>query len=64
MADEAYTLVVEPNSILLQASSEAGLFYAKEALLQLSRFGTFAGVENKGCCAIIGNTNRSNRVLR
>ena len=29
MADEAYTLVVEPNSILLQASSEAGLFYAK-----------------------------------
>lgn len=37
MADEAYTLVVEPNSILLQASSEAGLFYAKEALLQLSR---------------------------
>ena len=39
MADEAYTLVVEPNSILLQASSEAGLFYAKEALLQLSRFG-------------------------
>ena len=34
MADEAYTLVVEPNSILLQASSEAGLFYAKEALLQ------------------------------
>ena len=30
MADEAYTLVVEPNSILLQASSEAGLFYAKE----------------------------------
>ena len=37
--DEAYTLVVEPNSILLQASSEAGLFYAKEALLQLSRFG-------------------------
>ena len=39
MADEAYTLVIEPNSILLQASSEAGLFYAKEALLQLSRFG-------------------------
>ena len=30
MADEAYTLVVEPNSILLQASSEAGLFYAKQ----------------------------------
>ena len=26
MADEAYTLVIEPNSILLQASSEAGLF--------------------------------------
>ena len=39
MADEAYTLVVEPGSILLQASSESGLFYAKEALLQLSRFG-------------------------
>lgn len=27
-------------------------------------FYTFAGVGNKGCCAIIGNTNRSNRVLR
>ena len=39
LADEAYMLIVEPDNILLQASSEAGLFYAKEAFLQLSRFG-------------------------
>lgn len=39
LPNEAYTLTVESGSILLQASSESGLFYAKEALLQLSRFG-------------------------
>lgn len=39
MPDEAYTLVVEPDGIRLQASSASGLFHAKEALLQLARFG-------------------------
>lgn len=39
MADEAYTLTVTPESVLLEASSESGLFYAKEALKQLARFG-------------------------
>lgn len=39
MAEEAYKLVVGPSSILLHASSESGLFHAKEALLQLVRFG-------------------------
>lgn len=39
MPAEAYTLVAEPDGIRLQASSESGLFHAKEALLQLARFG-------------------------
>ena len=39
MADESYQLTVTPEQIHLQASSESGLFYAKEALLQLARFG-------------------------
>lgn len=39
MADEAYSLTVDQESVLLEASSESGLFYAKEALKQLARFG-------------------------
>lgn len=39
MPEEAYTLVVESTTIYLRASSESGLFHAKEALLQLARFG-------------------------
>lgn len=39
MPDGAYTLLVEPASVRLKAASEAGLFYGKEALLQLARFG-------------------------
>lgn len=39
MADEAYSLAVDQESVLLKASSESGLFYAKEALKQLVRFG-------------------------
>lgn len=39
LAHEAYTVQVKPDEILLQASSEAGLFYAKETVLQLARFG-------------------------
>lgn len=39
MSGEAYALTISPDQILLQASSETGLFYAKEALLQLARFG-------------------------
>lgn len=39
MPAEAYTLVVEPDGIRLQSFSEAGLFHAKEALIQLVRFG-------------------------
>lgn len=38
-SSQAYTLVVEPERIRLRAASETGLFYAKEALLQLARFG-------------------------
>ncbi len=37
MPDEAYMLHVTPDSIALRASSESGLFYAREALLQLAR---------------------------
>ncbi|WP_455672459.1 beta-N-acetylhexosaminidase [Phocaeicola sp.] len=47
-ADEGYTLQVKTDTIVLKAASEAGLFHAKEALLQLARFG-------KGkirCCTI------------
>lgn len=36
---EGYILEVSPQRILLQASTEAGIFYGKEALLQLARFG-------------------------
>lgn len=39
MADESYSLNISPEAVLLEASSESGLFYAKEALLQLVRFG-------------------------
>ena len=39
MPDEAYSLTVSQESVLLEASSESGLFYAKEALKQLARFG-------------------------
>ena len=35
---DGYLLDITPNEILLQASSESGLFYAKEALLQMARF--------------------------
>ncbi len=36
---EGYTLEVKADTILLQSSSEPGLFHAREALLQLARFG-------------------------
>ena len=36
--DERYTLVVSAEEILLEASTESGLFYAKETFLQLARF--------------------------
>lgn len=36
---EGYTLEVKADTILLQSSSEPGLFHAKEVLLQLARFG-------------------------
>ena len=39
MADEGYSLAISPETVLLEASSGSGLFYAKEALLQLVRFG-------------------------
>ncbi len=35
---EGYTLTVSSEEVLLEASSESGLFYANEALLQLIRF--------------------------
>ncbi|MDR2915445.1 MAG: beta-N-acetylhexosaminidase [Tannerella sp.] len=35
---DGYHLLVSPEEILLEASTESGLFYAKEALLQLARF--------------------------
>lgn len=48
MEKEGYQLKITPDTILLKAGSEAGLFHAKEALMQLVRFG-------KGsvkCCVI------------
>ncbi|WP_080903641.1 beta-N-acetylhexosaminidase [Parabacteroides sp. Marseille-P3160] len=36
---EGYSLDVKGDTVLLEATSEAGLFYAKEALLQLACFG-------------------------
>lgn len=36
---EGYSLSVSPEEIRLQASDEAGLFYARESLIQLTRFG-------------------------
>ncbi len=35
---DGYILKISPEEILLEASTESGLFYAKEALLQLARF--------------------------
>ena len=40
LADEGYILQVKTDSIILKAATEAGLFHAKESLLQLSRFGS------------------------
>lgn len=45
---EAYQLKITPDTILLKAASEAGLFHAKEALMQLARFGK----GNVKCCVI------------
>ena len=39
MPDEAYTLAVTPEQVLLRASSESGLYHAKEAFVQLVRMG-------------------------
>ena len=39
MPDEAYTLVVTPEQVKLRSSSESGLYYAKEAFVQLVRMG-------------------------
>lgn len=39
MPDEAYSVKISPDGVLLQSSTEAGLFYAQEALIQLARFG-------------------------
>lgn len=39
MPAEAYNLTVDSDGIRLESSSESGLFYAKEALLQLARAG-------------------------
>ncbi|MCM1515568.1 MAG: beta-N-acetylhexosaminidase [Paraprevotella sp.] len=39
MPDEAYTLDIGNDTIVLCASSESGLFYAKEVLLQMIRYG-------------------------
>ena len=39
MPDEAYTLVVTPEQVTLRSSSESGLYYAKEAFVQLVRMG-------------------------
>lgn len=45
---EGYTLQVTPNQITLSASSESGLFYAKETLIQLIR----QGQGSVKCCTI------------
>ncbi len=39
MPDEAYTLVVTPEQVTLRSFSESGLYYAKEAFVQLVRMG-------------------------
>lgn len=39
MSDEGYSLVVTPDTVKLVASSESGMFYAKEAFVQLARMG-------------------------
>ena len=38
MKKDGYTLVVSSEEVYLESSTESGLFYAKEALLQLVRF--------------------------
>ena len=48
LAEEGYTLQVKTDSIILKAATEAGLFHAKESLLQLSRFGN----GKVKCCTI------------
>ena len=39
LSEEAYQLTVTAEKVLLEASTVAGLFHAKEALLQMLRFG-------------------------
>ena len=53
LAEEGYTLQVKTDSIILKAATEAGLFHAKESLLQLSRFGN-----GKVKCCTINDTPR------
>lgn len=39
MPEEGYSLIVSSDNVKLKASSKSGLFYAKEAFLQLARIG-------------------------
>lgn len=39
LPDEAYTMQVTPAGITVSASTESGLFYGKESLFQLARYG-------------------------
>ena len=38
LPNEAYRLFVSPDSVVMEAASESGLFYAKQTFLQLCRF--------------------------
>lgn len=51
--EEGYLLQIKPDTILLKASSETGLFHAKEALVQLARSG-----KGKMRCCTINDTPR------
>lgn len=51
LPSESYELDIKKDTVKLRASSESGLFYAKEALLQLIRFNN----GNVGACRIQDN---------
>lgn len=55
MVEESYELEVKIDTIVLRSSTESGLFYAKEALLQLVRFNK----GHVGACLIKNNPRYS-----
>ena len=50
IAPEAYELSITPSGVLIEASTEAGIFYAHQSLAQITHYGSKKKLQ---CCRII-----------